>query len=729
MPRKLLLLFLLLWLLFELAAAIKQLPGCQAKCGNIDIPHPFGIGTGCSYIPSFSVTCNTTFNPPKAFIGDLEVVHISKWELRIKNVIGRNCYDRSGALTTAIPSHINLTGTQFTFSSTKNKVTVLGCDAVGLIGSTGLEEFSYTGGCASVCDRVENVIDGSCSGEGCCQTSIPKGLKVFNATVGTLNNNSRVQPFDHCNSAFLGDQDMYRFKVSDLSTTSSLEDVPVVLNFAFGLQSCLNNTSGICKDNSECYEPDNGVGGLLCNCTNGYEGSPYLNQGCEDVNECEDAINNPCTDNCTNTVGSYHCSCPAGTYGDGRKDGNGCSPRSDGLPLLQIMLGLGFGLLFLVAGGSWLYWSLKKRKLIKLKEKYFEENGGLLLKQRISSFEGGFESTKIFTTEELKLATNNYDKKRILGQGGFGTVYKGILPDLKVVAIKKSKIADKNQLGQFINEVVILTNINHRNVVKLIGCCLETEVPLLVYEFVSNGNLYHHLHKIDGMATSISWKDRLRIASETAGALAYLHSAASIPIIHRDVKSANILLDHNYTAKVADFGASRMNPSDKTQISTLVQGTLGYLDPEYLHTSQLTEKSDVYSFGVVLAELLTGEKALSFKRSQKQTNLATYFVQSMKENNLSQLLQVGELNETEMEQVEAVAELTKRCLNLKGDDRPSMKEIAAELEGCRGFDRHPWLIQISNEEENMSLNTKQVDGASGQYSMQNEMMLSMNFPR
>ncbi|PIA33061.1 hypothetical protein AQUCO_04200069v1 [Aquilegia coerulea] len=722
MPRELLLLFLLLWLLFALAAAISHLPGCQAKCGNIDIPHPFGIGRDCSYAPLFSVNCDTTFNPPKAFIGDLEVVHISQWEVRIKNVIGTNCYDQSGALTTQIPSYISLTGTPYTFSSTQNKVTILGCDAVGLIGSTGLQGLSYSGGCVSVCDRIENVIDGSCSGDGCCQTSIPKGLKVFNATVGTLNNSSRIRSFDPCNFAFLGDQDMYRFKVSDLSITSSLDDIPVVLNFAFGTQRCVNDTIGICKDNSYCYDPDNGVGGLLCNCTNGYEGSPYLNQGCQDVNECADAINNPCTNNCTNTLGSYHCSCPNGSYGDGRKNGNGCSPKS-----------VGFGLLFLVVGGFWLYLSLKKRKLAKLKQKFFEQNGGLLLKQRISSFEGGFDSTKIFTIEELKLATNNYDKSRILGQGGFGTVYKGILPDLRVVAIKKSKVVDKNQLGQFINEVVILTQINHRNVVKLLGCCLETEVPLLVYEYVSNGTLYQHLHKIDGMMASISWKDRLRIAAETAGALTYLHSAASVPIIHRDVKSANILLDHNNTAKVADFGGSRMNPLDQAQISTLVQGTMGYLDPEYLHTSQLTEKSDVYSFGVVLAELLTGEKALSFARPQEQTNLATYFVMSMKENRLSQLLQVGELNEAEMEQVQSVAELTKRCLNLKGDDRPSMKEVATELEGCRGFDRHPWVIQLSNE-ENLSLTRNQVglnynDGASGQYSMQNEMMLSMNFPR
>ncbi|PIA65108.1 hypothetical protein AQUCO_00100534v1 [Aquilegia coerulea] len=348
---------------------------------------------------------------------------------------------------------------------------------------------------------------------------------------------------------------------------------------------------------------------------------------------------------------------------------------------------------------------MKKRRLIRLKEKFFQQNGGLLLKQQISSREA-VESTKIFTAEELKLATSNYDQQRILGQGGSGTVYKGILPDLRIVAIKKSKVIDQSQLGQFINEVVILTQINHRHVVKLLGCCLETEVPLLVYEFVSNGTLFHHLHNRSGALSSISWKDRLRIAAETAGALAYLHSAASIPIIHRDVKSANILLDDHYTAKVADFGASRLNPLEQTLISTLVQGTMGYLDPEYFHTSQLTEKSDVYSFGVVLVELLTGEKPLCFERSQEQRNLAAYFIMSIREKHLFQILEAGIMNEGKTQQLHAVAEIAKRCLNSKGEERPSMKEVAAELEGLRGFERHSW---IQSSKESMSLDYEEVD--------------------
>uniref|UniRef100_A0A7N2RAR7 Protein kinase domain-containing protein n=2 Tax=Quercus lobata TaxID=97700 RepID=A0A7N2RAR7_QUELO len=256
-----------------------------------------------------------------------------------------------------------------------------------------------------------------------------------------------------------------------------------------------------------------------------------------------------------------------------------------------------------------------------------------------------------------------------------------------MVAIKKSKIGDQSQIEQFINEMIVLTQINHRNVVKLFGCCLETEVPLLVYEFITNGTLSNHIHD-KGLSILLSWEKRLKIATETAGALAYLHSSASMPIIHRDVKTANILLDDNYTAKVADFGASRLVPLDQTELNTLVQGTLGYLDPEYMQTSQLTEKSDVYSFGVVMAELLTGKKALSFDRPEIDRNLAISFVSAIKEDRLLQILENHIVNEGNIEQLKEVANLAKRCLSLRGEDRPSMKEVAAELERLRIMGKH-----------------------------------------
>jgi len=339
--------------------------------------------------------------------------------------------------------------------------------------------------------------------------------------------------------------------------------------------------------------------------------------------------------------------------------------------------------------GSWISWALKRRKLLKLKEKFFKQNGGLMLQQRLLSHRGSVETDKIFSAEELKKATNNYDKSRVLGQGGYGTVYKGVLPDNKVVAIKKSKISDQSQIEQFINEVIVLTQINHRNVVKLLGCCLETEVPLLVYEFITNGTLSDHIHN-KSLASSLSWEKRLKIAAETAGALAYLHFSTSMPIIHRDVKTTNILLDDNYMAKVSDFGASKLVPLDQTQLTTLVQGTFGYLDPEYFHTSQLTEKSDVYSFGVVVAELLTGKEALSFNRPESDRNLAMYFVSAIKEDRLLQILEDHIVKGNNIEELKEVANLAKRCLRVRGEDRPSMKEVAMELEGLTIMGKHPW---------------------------------------
>ncbi|KAJ9554047.1 hypothetical protein OSB04_018092 [Centaurea solstitialis] len=328
-----------------------------------------------------------------------------------------------------------------------------------------------------------------------------------------------------------------------------------------------------------------------------------------------------------------------------------------------------------------------------------------MLQQRISG-EGSsrHDQAKVFTIEELKKATNNYDETRIIGKGGYGTVYKGVLSDKRTVAIKKSKLVDQtqSQIEQFINEVVILSQINHRNMVKLIGCCLETEVPLLVYEFVSNGTLSDHIHN-ESRTLALTMDIRLRIATDTAGALSYLHSAASVPIVHRDIKPTNILLDDNYVAKVSDFGASKLIPLDQTELATLVQGTLGYLDPEYLQTNQLTDKSDVYSFGVVLVELLTGKYALSFDRPENERNLAIYFLSYLKEGTLKQVLDDRLLlNEGIIpNEIVNVSRLAQRCLCVKGDERPTMKEVAMELEGILAsmVHKHPWVKTTSSEEE------------------------------
>jgi serine/threonine protein kinase len=324
---------------------------------------------------------------------------------------------------------------------------------------------------------------------------------------------------------------------------------------------------------------------------------------------------------------------------------------------------------------------------------FFKRNGGLLLQQQLSSHETNVENTKLFNSEDLENATDNFNVNRILGQGGQGTVYKGMLVDGRIVAVKKSKAIDEGkQLEEFINEVVILSQINHKNVVKLIGCCLETEVPLLVYEYIPNGTLFQYVHH-QTEEFPLTWDMRLRIATEVAGALFYLHSAASMPIYHRDIKSTNILLDDKYRVKVADFGTSRSVTIDQTHLTTQVHGTFGYFDPEYFQTSQFTEKSDVYSFGVVLAELLTGEKAISSTRTQEPKSLTTHFIESIEDNNLFDILDSRVLMEGKKEDIIAVANLTKRCLYLNGKKRPTMKEVAMELEAVQILQKAPNLQQ------------------------------------
>ncbi|CAN1828083.1 Wall-associated receptor kinase-like 1 [Linum perenne] len=324
-------------------------------------------------------------------------------------------------------------------------------------------------------------------------------------------------------------------------------------------------------------------------------------------------------------------------------------------------IGIGIGLLgsFLILYKLIQY--LKRRKNQIHKQKMFKQNGGVLLQQKLTSYPGSHENAKLFTEEELKRATDNYNQSRFLGQGGFGTVYKGMLPDGTIVAVKKSKNIDKTQIQQFINEVVILSQINHRHIVKLLGCCLETELPLLVYEFIPNGTLSSHIHG-SRQNCGIRWDDRFRIAGEVAGAVAYMHSAASFPIYHRDIKSSNILLDAKLSAKVADFGTSKSVPDDKTHLTTLVQGTFG---------------------------------------GEEERSLVAHFISAMKEeeHGLIRILDPVVSREAREADLVSIAELAVRCLRLNGKKRPTMREVAMELDGLRNSQRCLQADDDGDEEE------------------------------
>ncbi|KAG8378452.1 hypothetical protein BUALT_Bualt08G0138700 [Buddleja alternifolia] len=679
--------------------------GCDDRCGNISIPFPFGTKRNCYHSDGFLVTCNHTFNPPKLFMGDIEITDISlDGQLKVMHFTAYDCYDRNGSSTSkSKPQYIEFPNS-ITVNNTANKFTVVGCGTYGeVFGGRRADYRNYKTGCTTTCDSMADLVKGPCTGLGCCQSFIPRDAWEVNITLESYGGPIDVRDFNNCSYGFLAEENAFSFSPENLTNLRNVTMLPMVVDWAIGNGTCeeakLNSSSNYAciSAYTSCYNKTDNGDGYRCRCEDGYEGNPYLSDGCRDIDECNVTELNTCKPgHCENTKGSFNCNCPKGYHGDGKK---GCNPGES--LLFKLVAGISLGVIGLLLSVCCLYLDFKRRRLNSKKQKFFLQNGGELLQEELVRRERSQDMVKIFSSSELEKATNDFHSSMIIGQGGFGTVYKGLLPDNIITAIKKSKRVDPNQIHQFINEVIVLSQINHRNVVRLLGCCLETEVPLLVYEFIDNGTLAANIHNQE-KARFINWSMRLKIAAETAGVLSYLHSAASTPIIHRDVKSDNILLDHNFTAKVSDFGASRFVPLDKTQLSTMVQGTFGYLDPEYMQTNQLTEKSDVYSFGVVLVELLTGRKALSFDPPEDEHNLANFFLFVLKEEQLLQVLDNNIVGEGNMEQVTEVAKLAQGCLHVKGGDRPSMKEVAMELESVRLGGKHSWAQTEQNAEETES---------------------------
>ncbi|ERN02723.1 cysteine-rich receptor-like protein kinase 3 [Amborella trichopoda] len=219
-----------------------------------------------------------------------------------------------------------------------------------------------------------------------------------------------------------------------------------------------------------------------------------------------------------------------------------------------------------------------------------------------------------FKYEMLEEATDYFDNSNKLGQGGNGSVYKGILPNGQVVAIKRLFFNTRQWVDEFFNEVNLISDVQHKNLVKLLGCSITGPESLLVYEYVPNKSLDNFLFD-NGNSPKLSWNTRCEIIVGVAEGLAYLHEESKLRIIHRDIKLSNILLDENFNAKIADFGLARCFPQDKTHISTGIAGTLGYMAPEYIIRGKLTEKADVYSFGVLIVEILSGRRVNSYSQT------------------------------------------------------------------------------------------------------------------
>uniref|UniRef100_A0ACD5VU15 Uncharacterized protein n=1 Tax=Avena sativa TaxID=4498 RepID=A0ACD5VU15_AVESA len=289
------------------------------------------------------------------------------------------------------------------------------------------------------------------------------------------------------------------------------------------------------------------------------------------------------------------------------------------------------------------------------------------------------KGARYFVFEELKKCTNNFSETHEIGSGGYGKVYKGTIANGQVAAIKRAQQGSMQGAAEFKNEIELLSRVHHKNLVSLVGFCYEQGEQMLVYEYIANGTLRENLMGKGGV--HLDWMKRLRIAIGSAKGLAYLHELANPPIIHRDIKSTNILLDESLTAKVADFGLSKLvSDTQKGHVSTQVKGTLGYLDPEYYMTQQISEKSDVYSFGVVMLELITSRQPIE-KGKYIVREIRTAVDQYDQEYyGLKSLIDPAIRDSAKLVGFRRFVQLAMECVEESGVDRPTMNDVVKELE-------------------------------------------------
>ncbi|KAD3640950.1 hypothetical protein R6Q59_003581 [Mikania micrantha] len=388
-----------------------------------------------------------------------------------------------------------------------------------------------------------------------------------------------------------------------------------------------------------------------------------------------------------NRTMGYRCRCNDGYAGDGFVAGDGCrrvencgasrymSGECGGTTRVGVLIGGIIAGASLMSTMALVCYCFKRRATLRNQR---------LTKRQLSEATGSFD-VPFYHYREIARATNSFSEKQRLGVGAYGTVYAGKLSSNEWVAIKKIRNRDMDGHGnnQVMNEIKLISTVNHSNLVRLLGYCIEKGEQILVYEFMPNGTLSQHLQRERGKG--LSWTVRLTIATETAQAIAHLHSMTP-PIYHRDIKSSNILLDYNFNSKVADFGLSRLGMLDDSHISTAPQGTPGYVDPQYHQNFHLSDKSDVYSFGVVLVEIITALKVVDFNRHHSEINLAALAIEKIGKGCVDDIIDPflePNRDAWTLSSIHKVAELAFRCLAFHRDMRPSMTEVADELEQIR----------------------------------------------
>ncbi|KAL5210458.1 hypothetical protein ABZP36_006081 [Zizania latifolia] len=338
----------------------------------------------------------------------------------------------------------------------------------------------------------------------------------------------------------------------------------------------------------------------------------------------------------------------------------------------------GCGVLVVALVGAAVYAIVQRRRAQKARE----ELGGPFASWARSEGRDGaprLKGARWFSYEELKRSTNNFAEVNELGYGGYGKVYRGMLLTGQFIAIKRAQQGSMQGGHEFKTEIELLSRVHHKNLVGLVGFCFEQGEQMLVYEFMSAGTLRDSLSGKSGL--HLDWKKRLRVALGAARGLAYLHELADPPIIHRDVKSSNILMDEHLTAKVADFGLSKLvSDTERGHVSTQVKGTLGYLDPEYYMSQQLTEKSDVYSFGVVMLELIIAKQPIEKGKYIVREVKRAFDAGDAEFCGLKDMIDTRIMNTNHLAAFSKFVKLALRCVEEAAGARPSMSDVVKEIE-------------------------------------------------
>ncbi|CAL4999767.1 unnamed protein product [Urochloa decumbens] len=666
------------------AASLIGKPGCQTRCGDVDVPYPFGIGTGtggvnCS-LPGFEIGCASTGSgstvAPILAGTDIAVLNLSvmpRPEARVLLPVAWQCFNSTGDNTGYSYSMVrfNPAGV-YRISDTRNELFVLGCNTLIYTnsGPPGRYGNTFYTGCMTFCNDSQSAQDGKCAGVGCCHVDIPPELTDNWMQFGDTSIWSHEdQEFCPCDYGFIVEKGYYLFRASDLTMPVN-RTMPLRLDWAIRSGGNSSSSSMSCtaaknkpqyacvSGHSECVDSTNGPG-YFCNCTQGYEGNPYIVGGCKNIDECTRPTEYPCHGVCRDIEGSYECKCRAGYQNNGDPKEQPCSPK---FPLAaQLALGITLGVSLLIVATLLTLMVIHKRRM----NEYFKKNGGSVLQK--------VESIKIFTKDELNKITKN--NSEVLGQGGFGKVYKGTLEDSSMVAVKSSIEVNEERKEDFTNEVTIQSQMIHRNILKLVGCCLEVDVPMLVYEFAAKGSLQDVLHREGADRLPIPLDLRLEIAIGSAEGLRYMHSLTNHTIRHGDVKPDNILIDDHWIPKISDFGLSKLLKVDN-HIATMVIGCMSYLDPVFMKTGLLTQKSDVYSFGAVLLELITRKKIVYGKNNSLIIEFCRLYE---KEGSGRAMFDKDIATEENIFILEEIGKLAIECLKDDVNDRPDMNEVAEQL--------------------------------------------------